>query len=270
MLSAYGDKLRAQAWTSIVHTFFFFLFMLIPCSPSEYLNQPLFIWTHIIVFLFVFIGLWEDRMWTTQIAMTISSLKTWCRTIWTEESQWRNRLFQISSEENVEELLQTYQMSLDHGTQHSPSENLGGMIIFSILWLVSMENLFKQMFGSIMSQLNPSWQQSPAKLFTHLPPAQLRGTGERTERLKWENILDSDKNSFMDKEKATHTHRLSKIKHSFLWAGRHSDVSRTAGLQWLGKRNTSTLNVPLRSSSPHLFTEHDAIWKMAWKIPWIS
>lgn len=100
-------------------------------------------------------------------------------------------------------------------------------------------------------------RNSPTKLLTHLPPAHPSGTGERLGRLKWENSLDSDKNTLMDKAKATHTQ--AEQNKEFFPMGRQV-FSRTAGLQWLGKRNTITLNVPpFVLLFPTLCTEHDAI-----------
>lgn len=144
-------------------------------------------------------------MWTVQIVMTIASLKTWYKTTWTEESQWKNRL------QNLRRILRNpskhVRSSWTSAHSTAPLKAQGGVIICSIPWLVSVENLFQQVFGSILSQLKPSQQQSPTKPLTHLPSVHPSGMRERFERLIWENSVDWDKNSLTDKEKAAHTSR---------------------------------------------------------------
>lgn len=87
----------------LLYALFFPLFMLIPCSPSKYLPQPLFICTPTVLFLLAFIGhlRWQHMNCTNSHEHCVS-LQTWGRTFWTEDSQWQNRLKNLSKDNFVE------------------------------------------------------------------------------------------------------------------------------------------------------------------------
>jgi len=93
--------------------------------------------------------------------------------------------------------------------------------------------------------------------------------GERTGKVKVQELTDLGKDSLLDKAKATHGSRVQKGIHSYFpWAGRCSATSRKAGpitcSGFLAKQTPSLLIFPIPPSIP----QHDAIWTLLWLV-WV-